>query len=237
MQVTEAYAPAGIPMVLAVGAITCGETKELEAIMQQAEQAMAAASQAATSAFVLGDEAAMLLASVTELQVASRLATQVDEFLTYPEGHSRRVAAFAGRIAEALGLKGREVSGLKLAALLHDAGRVAEPEEGVDPGDALQNAAERAARFVLTSGGDVVAKAVQHQLERWDGEGPDGIAGEEIPLGSRIIAVADAVDIWMRPGPEDEALSASAVVDRLEAESGTRFDRDVAKMAAGLLAG
>lgn len=237
MRVTEAYAPAGVPMVLAVGAITCGDTTDLEAIMQQAEQAMAAASHAPTSAFVQGDEAAMLLASVTELQVASRLAAQVDECLPYADGHCSRVATFTGRIGAALGLKGREVSGLKLASLLHDAGRVVEPEEGEDPEDALQNSAERAARFALTSAGDVVAKAVQHQLERWDGEGPDGIAGEQIPLGSRIIAVADAVDIWMRPGPDDEALSAGAVVEQLEAESGARFDPAVAKIAAELLAG
>ena len=237
MRVTEAYAPAGVPMVLAVGAITCGDTTDLEAIMQQAEQAMAAASHAPTSAFVQGDDAAMLLASVTELQVASRLAAQVDECLPYPDGHCSRVATFTGRIAAALGLKGREVSGLKLASLLHDAGRVVEPEAGEDPEDALQNSAERAARFALTSAGDVVAKAVQHQLERWDGEGPDGIAGEQIPLGSRVIAVADAVDIWMRPGPDDEALSAGAVVEQLEAESGARFDPAVAKIAAELLAG
>jgi GGDEF domain-containing protein len=237
MRVTEAYTPAGVPMVLAVGAITCGETTDLEAVMQQAEQAMVAASHASTSAFVQGDEAAMLLASVTELQVASRLATHADEFLPYPDGHSRRVATFAGRMAEALGLKGREVSGLKLASLLHDAGRVVEAAEGEDPEDTQQNAAERAARFALTSAGDVVAKAVQHQLERWDGEGPDGIDGEKIPLGSRIIAVADAIDIWMRPGSDDEALSAGAVVEQLEAESGTRFDPAVAKIAAELLAG
>lgn len=237
MRVTEAHAPAGVPMILAVGAINCGEVLHLEAIMQQAEQAMAAASHAPTSAFVQGDEAAMLLASVTELQVASRLAAEVDELLPYPDGHSSRVAAFGGRIAEALGLKSREVSGLRLASLLHDTGRLIEPEEGEDPEDAQQNAAERAGRYALTSAGDAIAKAVQHQLERWDGEGPDGIAAEEIPLGARIIAVADAVDIWMKPGPDEPALSAAAVVERLEQESGKRFDPVVAKLAASLLQG
>lgn len=237
MTVTEAYAPAGVPMVLAVGAITCGAVTDLEAILQQAEQAMAAAAHAPTSAFVHGDEAAMLLASVTELQVASRLAAQADELLPYPDGHCNRVAAFAGRIAEALGLKGREISGLKLAALLHDAGRITEPGEDEDPEDAQQNAAERAARYALTSAGEAVAKAVQHQLERWDGEGPDGISADDIPLGARIIAVADAVDIWMRPAPGGEPLSAGAVVEQLEAESETRFDPYVAKTAAELIQG
>ena len=99
------------------------------------------------------------------------------------------------RIAESVGLKGREVSSLKLAALLHDAGRVVEPQDGEDLDDALQSSAERAARFALTSGGEAVAKAVQHQRERWDGEGPDGLAGEDIPLGARIIAAADAIDL------------------------------------------
>jgi HD-GYP domain-containing protein (c-di-GMP phosphodiesterase class II) len=237
MQLTEAYAPAGVPLILAVGAVTCADTVDIEGVLQQAEQAVAAASHAATSAFVNGADAAMLLASVTELQVASQLAAQVDELLPYPDGHCRRVTSFTGRIAEGLGFKGRDVSGLKLAALVHDVGRVTEPGEGEDPEDALQNSAERAARYVLTSAGSDVAQAVQHQLERWDGDGPDGIAAEEIPLGARIIAVADAIDIWMRPAPGDAALSAAAVVEQLEAESGTRFDPVIVKIASGLLQG
>jgi HD-GYP domain-containing protein (c-di-GMP phosphodiesterase class II) len=147
------------------------------------------------------------------------------------------VATFAERIAARLGLKGREVAGLKLASLLHDVGRVAEAEEDEDPEDALQNAAERAARFALTSAGPEVAEAVQHQYERWDGEGPDGIAADAIPLGARIIAVADAIDIWMRPDPEETPLSGAAVVERLESESGTRFDPVVTKLATELLQG
>ena len=235
MRVTESYAPAGIPMVLAVGAVNCGEIMDLEAVLQQAEQAVAAASHAPASAFVNGSEAAMLLASVTEMQVASRLAAQVDELLPYPDGHCSRVATLAGRIGEELGMKGKELAGLKLAALLHDAGRAVEPEEGEDPEDALQNAAERAARYALTSGGEAVAKALQHQRERWDGEGPDGISGDEIPLFARVISVADAIDIWMRPAPDDSQLGSAAVVEKLDEEAGSRFDPSVAKVAAGLL--
>ena len=74
MRVTEAHTPAGIPMILAVGAVRCGATLNLQVILQQADQAVAAASHSPTSAFVEGEEAAMLLASITELQVAVRLA-------------------------------------------------------------------------------------------------------------------------------------------------------------------
>ena len=235
MRVTEAHAPAGTPMVLAVGAVKCGDTIGLEAVMQQAEQAVAAASHAATSAFVNGADAAMLLASITELQVASRLAAQADEILPYPEGHSARVAAFAGRLGEELGLKGKELAGLKLAALLHDVGRAVQTEEGVDPEDALQSSAERAGRYVLTSAGELVASAVQHQRERWDGEGPGEMAGDAIPLGARVIAIADAVDTWMRPAPDDAALSTASVVEKLDEEAGVQFDPAIAKLAAGLL--
>lgn len=237
MRVTEAHAPAGIPLLLAVGAVTCIAGIDGEAVLQQADQALAAASHAPTSAFVNGDDAAMLLASVTELQVASLLAAEVDELLPYPEGHCQRVAKLAERIAEKLGLKGRDVGALKLASLLHDVGRATEPAEGEDPEDTLQNSAERGARYALTSAGPDVASSVQHQMERWDGEGPDGIAGDEIPLGSRIIAVADAVDIWMRPAANEAALSVTAVVENLEAESATRFDPVVTQLAAELLQG
>ena len=235
MRVTESYAPAGVPMVLAVGAVDCGEIMDLEAVLQQADQAVAAASHAPASAFVKGAEAAMLLASVTEMQVASRLAAQVDELLPYPDGHSSRVSALAGRIGEELGMKGKELAGLKLAALLHDVGRAVAPEGGEDPDDALQDAAERAGRYALTSGGEDVAKAVQHQRERWDGEGPEGIAAEEIPLFARVIAIADAIDIWMRPATDDSPLGSAAAVERLEEEAGTHFDPTIAKLAAGLL--
>jgi HD-GYP domain-containing protein (c-di-GMP phosphodiesterase class II) len=179
----------------------------------------------------------MLLASITELQVASRLAAEVDELLPYPDGHGGRVATLAERIAAALGIKGRDLAEIKLAALLHDAGRVSPAAEDEDPADALHRAAERGARFVLTSAGPTVARAVKHQLERWDGAGPDGITAGEIPLGARIIAVADAVDIWMRPAPGESPLSATSVVEQLDAEAGARFDPAVAKIAAGLLQG
>ena len=235
MRVTESYAPAGIPMVLAVGAVNCGEIMDLEAVLQQAEQAVTAASHAPASAFVNGAEAATLLASVTEMQVASRLAAQVDELLPYPDGHCSRVATLAGRIGEELGMKGKELAGLKLAALLHDVGRAVDPEEGEDPEDSLQNAAERAGRYALTSGGEHVSKAVQHQRERWDGEGPDGISAEDIPLFARVIAVADAIDIWMRPAAGETALGSAAVVEELEKEAGGQFDPAIARVAVGLL--
>lgn len=237
MRVTEAYAPAGIPMILAVGSVRCGETFSLEAILQQADQAVAAASNAPASAFVDGDDAAMLLASVTELRVAAQLAAQADEMLPYAEGHSERVAELAARIAESLGLKGRDLASLKLAALLHDVGRTVDPEDGAEPPDALQSSAERAGRYALPSAGPSVAEAVSHQLERWDGEGPEGISADDIPLGARIIAVADSVDAWMRPASEEGPMSATAVVDKLGEESGSRFDPAVAKAAASLLQG
>ena len=60
---------------------------------------------------------------------------------------------------------------------------------------------------------------------------------DAIPLGARIIAVADAVDIWMRPAPDEGPLSATAVVDRLGEASGIRFDPAVARVAADLLQG
>lgn len=233
MRVTEAHAPAGIPMILAVGSVKCAEMVELNAILQEADQAVAAASHAPTSAFVDGHDAAMLLASVTELQVAARLAAQADEVLPYAEGHSSRVADLAARIGESLGLKGRELASLKLAALLHDVGRTSASSD--DTGKDERTAAEKAGRYALTSAGPVVAKAVSHQLERWDGEGPGGMKADDIPLGSRIIAAADAVDIWMRPASDGPALGTAAVIEKLESEAGSKFDPAVAKAAAGLL--
>jgi diguanylate cyclase (GGDEF)-like protein/putative nucleotidyltransferase with HDIG domain len=150
------------------------------------------------------------------------LSATVDARDAYTAGHSRRVQQLALAIGRELGLSQAELDLLGHAALFHDIGKLAIPDAillkpsplSSDEWSLMQRHAEEGARIIDRLGflGDAVP-AIKHHHERWDGAGyPDGLAGEEIPLGARIIHVADALDsmltnrIYKVARPADEAL-------------------------------
>lgn len=123
--------------------------------------------------------------------------------------HCDRVARLCVELGRACGLSRRELDLLRLAAAFHDIGKIGIPDRILKKATAL-NAREwtvmkshsvRSERIVLAAGfdeGTTIARAVRHHHERFDGSGyPDGLAGEEIPILSRIIAVADAYDAML----------------------------------------
>src|SRR4029077_7280712 len=140
----------------------------------------------------------------------------------YTAGHSRRVQQLARAIGRELGLSQAELDLLGHAALFHDIGKLAIPDAILlkpasltgEEAALMQRHAEECPRIIDRLGflQDAVP-AIRHHHERFDGTGyPDGIAGEEIPLGARIIHVADALDsmhttgIYRAPRLADEAL-------------------------------
>jgi diguanylate cyclase (GGDEF)-like protein len=177
-------------------------------------------------------------------RAAASLAKAVDARDVYTGSHSERVSDLAARIAVRLRLPEEQVELTRLAASLHDLGKLAIPEEILrKPGpltDAERLVLERhpqiGYRMLESLGVDPVAEWVLHHHERWDGDGyPDGLFGEEIPIGARIIFVADAYDamtsdrVYRERRSEDEALA------ELERCAGTQFDpRIVAALAAEL---
>src|SRR5207244_7010350 len=127
----------------------------------------------------------------------------VDARDTHTGSHSERVSELAARVASRIGLDAEQVELTRLAGSLHDLGKLAIPEEILrKPGeltDSERLVLERhpmiGFRMLDSLGVDPVANVVLHHHERWDGAGyPDGKRGEEIPLGARIIFVADAFD-------------------------------------------
>jgi putative nucleotidyltransferase with HDIG domain len=153
----------------------------------------------------------------------------------YTSGHSRRVAEKARIIARAVGLREREVERLVAAALLHDVGKIHEvfgpilskpgrltAEEQVIMRTHPIKSAELAG--TVTQLKDVVP-LIRHHHENWDGTGyPDGLRGEAIPLGSRIIMFADTIDAMTTDRPYRAALDATAVRKELLRFRGTQFD-------------
>ena len=154
-------------------------------------------------------------------------------------GHARRVAFYAAMIADRLNLSVEDQEHVRLAAFLHDLGKVGVPADLMLRPAAL-SAAERAiveqhsvtgARLLEPLGlPRAIPVSVRHHHEHWDGGGyPDGLAGEEIPLISRVIAVVDAFDAMSSHRPYRDALPRSAVVDEFERFSGSQFDPLIAK--------
>jgi putative nucleotidyltransferase with HDIG domain len=154
----------------------------------------------------------------------------------YTSGHSQRVAEMARVLASELGLHLREVDNIATAALLHDVGKIYEefapilrkegkltPEERA----IMHTHPSRSAELVGTISNlrGYVHRCVRHHHENFDGSGyPDGLAGDEIPMGSRIVLVADTTDAMTTDRPYRKALPYERVTDELDKYSGRQFD-------------
>lgn len=154
----------------------------------------------------------------------------------YTSGHSIRVATLAKGIAQEARMSTEEVEEVYTAAILHDVGKIHEEfapllrkESKLTPEETalLQTHAAKSADLVgiISSFRGRIQNAVRSHHERWDGGGyPDGIAGEEIPLGARIIMISDTADAMMTDRPYRKRLPIEAVTAELQKYRGTQFD-------------
>lgn len=161
--------------------------------------------------------------------------------------HSERVATYARAIAEEMGLTRHEIERVTISARLHDLGKVGISDAWLHKVGPLTD--EERAQFQRHPilGADIVARfpvlgveygMVRSHHERWDGRGyPDGLARDKIPVGARIITVADAFDAMTSDRPYRKALSYAEARRRLQADSGKQFDPDVVKAALKVLPG
>jgi HD-GYP domain-containing protein (c-di-GMP phosphodiesterase class II) len=167
-------------------------------------------------------------------QTLTTLAETIDLRDPYTAGHSRRVAAYSRLLARDLGLADYDARQIEHAALLHDIGKVGVPDAVLFKNGPLDDE-ER----LLICGHPVIGAGlladipsmcdiypcILHHHERFDGRGyPDGLAGEDIPFGARIIAVADAFDAMTTDRPYRAGLGAEAAIGELQRGEGTQFD-------------
>src|SRR5579864_513762 len=159
--------------------------------------------------------------------------------------HSRRVAIYAYRVARHLGWTRREASNLALAALVHDLGKTWIANDILNKAAALSDEERRTierhpvigARILI--GCDIdpfYVETVLHHHETWDGRGyPEGLHGEDIPLGARILAVADVYDALTTERPYKVPLSKEAAREWLLLGSAAKFDPTVVNAFLELL--
>ncbi len=169
-------------------------------------------------------------------RAAASLAKAVDARDAYTGSHSERVSDLAAKIAARLGVDREQIELTRLAASLHDLGKLAIPEEILrKPGPlseterlVLERHPQIGYRMLESLGVDPVADWVLHHHERWDGTGyPDAIGGEEIPLGARIIFVADAYDAMTSDRVYRGRLTDDEAIAELARCSGSQFDPEV----------
>jgi putative nucleotidyltransferase with HDIG domain len=160
-------------------------------------------------------------------------------------GHSERVAELGRRLALAFGLDADEVAAVGEAGLLHDIGKIGVPETTLQKSGPLTPEEWHAMRRHPLVGAQIVAPfeffarsapLIRHHHERWDGSGyPDGLAGAAIPLGARIVAVADVFDALTSRRPYRPAIPRDAGLAQLLEEAGRTLDPQVVKTCVTLL--
>jgi putative nucleotidyltransferase with HDIG domain len=177
---------------------------------------------------LLGDHAKEV--SVEALTELSALLEARDSF-TY--GHSQRVTRHAEQIATAMGLSTAGIAQVRTAAALHDVGKLHTPRAIINkPGPltdeefaVIRRHPSEGADMAASLGDPTITAIIRHHHERLDGGGyPDGLAGEAIPLGARIIAVADTFDAMTSNRAYRRASSHKRALDVLAREAGTQLD-------------
>lgn len=170
------------------------------------------------------------------LDILHDLASALEAKDPYTGGHSRRVERHAYRTGCALHLSPDDIEDLRLAASLHDVGKIRIPDRVLrKPGaldeeeiEMVREHSMLGARMVAPAASDVVVDAIRHHHECWDGAGyPMGLKGEEIPLFARVIAVSDAYDAMTSARPYKNGMSRKEAIEVLEAAAGRQFDPDV----------
>jgi len=162
----------------------------------------------------------------------------------YTSGHSRRVSEYAAVIGRELRLSMSDLDSVKRAGLLHDVGKIYEefapllrkegrlsPEEMMIMRSHVVRSAELVATATRLRG--TVEAIIRHHHENYDGSGyPDGLAGEQIPLGARIIMVADTVDAMTTDRPYRKALPLQRAIEELRKYAGLQFDPKLVELVS-----
>lgn len=173
------------------------------------------------------------------------LSQALDARDSYTHNHSANVAALGRRIAEEMGLTSQECEDIYIAGLLHDIGKIGIADSVLHKPGPLNRAERQLMMLHPVKGADILAPVrglkhlvpcVRHHHERWDGHGyPLGLKGEDIPLGGRILAMADAYDVMNNHRVYRRSRSPEEILREIRAMSGKQFDPAVVEVMLRLV--
>ena len=167
------------------------------------------------------------------IELLEDLSRRLEARDAYTHGHNRRVARHAERIARAMHLSAIEIAKIRTAATVHDVGKIYTPREILNNPGRLTDREYAIVKLHASDGADMLAEVgdpeitamVRHHHERIDGHGyPDGLAGSDIPLGARIIAVADTFDAITSSRAYRTAGTHKKALDILSQQTGSQLD-------------
>ena len=170
------------------------------------------------------------------VEVVTSLAGAIDAKDTYTKGHSTSVSRYAEALARALNLPENEVERIKLGALLHDVGKIGIPESVLGKQGKLTDEEWEIMKQHPSIGVTKVLKPiesladliplVEHHHEHWDGSGyPHGLKGEQIPLGARIISIADCFHALISDRPYRKGLGMDKAIEIMRVGAGIQWDK------------
>lgn len=181
----------------------------------------------------------LLLTNIDEVhEFVEAFTAALDAKNTYTKGHSDRVAEIAAAIARELGMTKAQQDSIHVAAHLHDIGKIGIPDHILLKPDRLSPAEFAVIKTHSQMGFDIlnkvtmlrpIAQIVRYHHERWDGGGyPAGLRGTAIPLGARIIALADAYDAMTSERSYRPSIPDAEAIKEVARCRGTQFDPDIA---------
>src|SRR5260370_1774508 len=174
------------------------------------------------------------------LRTIEALALAIEAKDDTTHGHLRRVELYAVEIGKELGLSDSELQALRAAALLHDIGKLAVPEHIISKPRRLSAVEFEKMKIHPVVGAAIlekvefpypVAPIVRSHHEKWDGSGyPEGLAGENIPIGARILAAVDCLDAMASDPQYRPAVPLATAMERVNERSGAWFDPRVVEI-------
>jgi diguanylate cyclase (GGDEF)-like protein/putative nucleotidyltransferase with HDIG domain len=221
------------------GIAQAAEPRPRDALIGDADRALISAKRSGQAAVLFTPDMDLFTESTLEKDddhnrtLANSLALAVDAKDSYTQSHSQTVANLCAAIAEELGLDAQRLQRIRIAGLLHDVGKIGIPDAVLRKPAKLTGPEYELMKTHAALGADIVLAAempqraewIRHHHERIDGRGyPDGLAGEEIPLESRIIHVADAFEAMTSDRPYRKAQGERFAIEELRRNAGTQFD-------------
>ena len=233
-----------------------GDAGERDGLVTSADQAMYAAKRLGRNQVRTASDPAALAFSQHDSEHSSRedmalfgtveaLSALVEAHDQYTGQHTLRVATLATRLALALGLDATEARMIGLAGRLHDIGKIGIPDSVLQKPERLNEAEHASMQEHTIVGAEIISRipslralvpVIRAHHERWDGKGyPDGLDGTAIPLGARIVAVADAYDAIITERHYQPARDPAWAFNELRRCAGTQFDPEIARVLEEIL--